>query len=507
MIRFIKILSIWIIFANSTALANYKQAKKHFARRDYRKAANAYYLAFSSAKKKSRKRKAEWGLAQSLQKSGLLYSSSKYYSIIVRRGRSASNPFFRNAMEELGRINARLSLGRSHIKKLFKKKLRLSDVPGPARGFYFYYKGIDAFSKRQFEKASDFFKKVPVSSEYYMEAVFHLGVVSNLSGNHSRAITYFEKVISGTRSERSAKEMREMSFMNIARVHYERKRYAQAISYYGRVPRSSNNWLDALWESSWAFFFMEKFNNSLGNIHTLHSPFFDNRFYPESYILQAITYLRLCRYDSVKEAMANFKKKYAPVYGDVKSMLNRYKSDPKNFYRFVYDYRQTGRLSRYKNAEQIVKKLSSIDAYQGARDTIRFADREIAMLRRFSSWRSSGLLETLRNFLKFKKKAAITNAGRLMYREGTTYYSQLLELSNQTKLIVAEMQLGKLQKLRSLINTNKSSKKVEFIGGLQKLKLNETLEYWPFEGEYWEDELGFYVYNLESQCRKPKKGK
>jgi hypothetical protein len=31
--------------------------------------------------------------------------------------------------------------------------------------------------------------------------------------------------------------------------------------------------------------------------------------------------------------------------------------------------------------------------------------------------------------------------------------------------------------------------------------LNQTLEYWPFEGEYWEDELGFYVYNLDSLCR------
>ena len=91
-----------------------------------------------------------------------------------------------------------------------------------------------------------------------------------------------------------------------------------------------------------------------------------------------------------------------------------------------------------------------------------------------------------------------------MYKEGASYYAQLLELSNQTKLIVAEMRLGKLQTLRSLISTDRGDKKVQFIGGLQKLKLNETLEYWPFEGEYWEDELGFYVYNLESLCKKSK---
>ncbi len=306
--------------------------------------------------------------------------------------------------------------------------------------------------------------------------------------------------MAGSRGRSKYEEIREMSLMNIARVHYEQRRYTQAISFYGQIPRSSENWLEALWESSWAFFFMEKFNNTLGNIHTLHSPFFANRFYPESYILQAITYLRLCRYESVKDAMKFFKKRYKSVYGDVKAMLNKYRGDPKGFYKLVYDYK-LGRLNKYDKAEQIIKKLSSIDAFKGARDTIRFADRELDQLREYRRWSGSGLLNSLKGFLKSKKRAAISAAGRLMYKEGTSYYTQLLELSNQTKLIVAEMQLGKLAKLRSLISVDKGSKKVEFIGGLQKLNINETLEYWPFEGEYWEDELGFYVYNLESLCK------
>lgn len=485
------------------AFGNYRRAKSSYAKRNYKMAASLYYKTYSRTKKNSEKRKSEWGLAQSLQKLGLLYSSSKYYSSIVRRGKKANNPYFRSSLEELGKINAKLSLGRSHITKLFKSKVRLSDIPGPARGFYFYYKGVEAFSKRKFEKASGYFKKVPSSSEYYLEAAFHLGVVSNVSGRHSRAVSYFERVLSGAGNSRKSQEIREMSLLNIARVHYEKKRFAKSISYYGQISRSSENWLDALWESSWAFFFMEKYNNSLGNIHTLHSPFFNNRFYPESFILQAITYLRLCRFKSVNDSMGDFKKRYSPVYGDVKAMLNRYRGDSKGFYKLVYDYKR-GKLSKYRNAEQVIKKLSSIDAYKGARDTMRFADRELDMLRKYRSWSSSGLLTNLRTFLSSKKKGAISNAGRLMYQEGTSYYSQLLELSNQTKLIVAEMQLGKLQKLRSLINVDRGRKKVQFIGGLQKLKINETLEYWPFEGEYWEDELGFYVYNLDSRCQKPR---
>jgi tetratricopeptide (TPR) repeat protein len=306
-------------------------------------------------------------------------------------------------------------------------------------------------------------------------------------------------VLAGTRDKSEYRELQEMSLMNIARVNYEIKRFPEAISYYGQIPRDSDNWLDAIWEASWAFFFMEKFNNSLGNIHTIHSPFFENRFYPEAYILQSITFLRMCRYDQVKESMRRFKDRYQPVFGDVKGMLNRYRGDPKGFFKFVYDY-NNGSMSSYRRAEEIVKKLSMIDAFKEAMDTIRFTDRELNNLKNFDGWGPSGLLESLTNFLESKKSAAVLDAGQRMYKEGTTYYTELLELSNQTKLIVAEMQLGKLANLRSMIKVGDDERKVQFIGGMQKLNINQTLEYWPFEGEYWEDELGFYVYNMASKC-------
>lgn len=482
------------------AMADYNAARARYAKGDYVGAAEFYFRSYSSPKDLAEKRKAEWGLAESLQKLGLLYSSSKYYSVIVRRGRRADNPFFRSALEELGRINSQLSLGQSHIVQLFKAQVRASDVPGPARGFYFYYKGVEAFSQERYEEASSHFTKVPSSSSYYLGASFHLGVISNLGGQHSRAITYFEKVLAGSRGRPEFEEIREMALLNIARINYEMKRHTQAIAYYGQIPRSSDNWLDALWEASWTFFFMQKFNNTLGNIHTLHSPFFENRFYPESYILQAITFLRLCRYDQVRESMRRFKVRYSPVYGDVKSMLARFQSDPNGFYKFVYDYERTGRMPQFRHAEEIITKLATTDSYKGARDTIRFTDRELDMLRRYRRWQDSGLLSSLVSFLQSKKAAAVSNAGRRMFREGTSYYTQLLELSNQTRLIVAEMQLGQLAKLRSLINVGAEERRVQFIGGMQELNINETLEYWPFEGEYWEDELGFYVYNMDSRC-------
>jgi tetratricopeptide (TPR) repeat protein len=489
-----------LVCSPKPAFANIGKAEQLLKTGNYAEAAQLFFNVYSAPRSRIERAKAEWGLGRSLQQMGLLYSASKYYSVIVRRGKTGANPYFRQAMEQLGIINSAVSLGQSHIVQLFKSKIGAADVPGPARGFYFYYQGIEAFDQRKLEIAASQFEKVPSGSSYYMGAQFYLGVVANLAGQHSKAVNHFEKVLNGTRGEDNLREMHELALMNIARIHYETKRYQQALGFYGRVPRDSDHWLDAIWETSWAFYMMEKFNNTLGQVHTIHSPFFMNRFYPESYILQSITFLRLCRFDQVKESMKRFKDRYAPTYSEIKAMLSRYQGQHKEFFSLVYRYKN-GQLKQFKNAEEVLKKLTLIDAFKGAVDIMRIADRESDRLSDYKGkFANSGLYQQLDEFLKSKKESAVSRSGREMYKLAATYYSQLLELSNQTKFIIAEMQLGKLQKLRSKISATDDDKRSEYIGGMQKLNIGEQLEYWPFEQEYWEDELGFYVYNLDSKC-------
>src|SRR5690606_26403190 len=357
-------------------------------------------------------------------------------------------------------------------------------------------------SKRRFEKAESFFRKVPSTSPYHVRAQFHLGVVANLQGSHSSAISYFQKVRDSAPRDEKGAWIREQANLNIARVHYETKRYRSAIQYYAQIPRESDNWLQALFEASWAFFLMQKHNNTLGTIHTLHSPFFINRFFPESYILQAITFLRLCRFKQVKSSMARFKARYQGTFSELKKMLSQYERDPKGFYKLVYDYR-VGSLNRLEISWAILDSLSRTDYFKEAYRTLRFSDAEIGRLTRYGSrWGQVGLLDELKRFLQDKKALAIRDAGRRLYNEASGYFAYLTELSNQTRLINTEMVLGRVDRFRSKLNVGTADKKANFIGGLSELNVAQDLEYWPFEGEYWEDELGGYVYNIGSLCGK-----
>lgn len=499
-----KINAILVIFTMLIApnlFANMKTAQKLYRKKEYVDAAALFYQVYrKSSTGNPRKYKAEWMTAQSLKKIKLYYSASKFLSRIVRRGVGRKNKYFRQAMEDLGRINNRVNLGQSHIVQLFKTRINPANIPGPARGFYFYYKGIESFSVKRFKSAKGFFKRVQSKSQYFSKAQFHLGVIENLSGNHSKGISYFRKVIDLAEDEENGDWLTEQSNLNIARIYYETKKYRDAIAYYARIPRASDNWLQALFEASWAFFIMEKSNNTLGNIHTLHSPFFDHRFFPESYILQSVTFLRLCRYDRVKKSMNRFKKRYKPVLKDIKSLLSRTENNSRKFFKIVYEY-NSGSLRSYQNAWEILDALSRTDSYKQAGTTINFASKELAILSRApKTWKSVGLLSEIKSFLVKKKIAAKNDTGRRLYRQAVGFYKYLIELSNQTKLITAELLLGKVDALRSKMKIKTSPKKGNFIGGMKRLKIGQDLEYWPFEGEYWEDELGGYVYNVASKC-------
>ena len=490
-----------LLGVGSDLFGSMSKARRALAERKLSKAAVLFYQESKSGKRHKRIQ-AQLGLADTLYRMRLFYSASMYYSNLVRAGYKGNKSYFRKGLAKLGTIDTEFNLGQSHVVQLLKLKINSSQVPPPAKGFYFYYKGVEAFTRRGFKSAGQMFKRVSASSPYYTKAQFHLGVIATISGKRGKGIEYFEKVKRLANGAANEVWLTQQANLNIARTYYEAKQFKKAITYYARIPRESDNWLQALFEASWAFFMMEKANNTLGNIHTLHSPFFENRFFPESYILQAVTFLRLCRYERVRESVALFKKRYDPVTKDVRLLLERYNDRKRDFFDVVLKYR-TGELRQFRRAWAILDALARTDTFKQALLTVRNSNDELEKLDSAPrSWRNAGLLGDLRDFLRKKKAAATADTGVRMFRQGTDFYRYLVDLSEQTRLITAELLLGKVDSLRQKLNIHTEKRKANFIGGMKPLKVGEKLEYWPFEGEYWEDELGGYVFNIDSICKK-----
>ena len=93
-------------------------------------------------------------------------------------------------------------------------------------------------------------------------------------------------------------------------------------------------------------------------------------------------------------------------------------------------------------------------------------------------------------------------AGKDVYFQTADNYNYLLRLSNETRLINLEVLSGNTDKIRSdYLSEPVAGDGLVWGEGMQPLNLKQSMEYWPFQGEYWENELGFYRYNIDSQCK------
>lgn len=449
--------------------------------------------------------KAEFLLAESLKNAGLPYSASFFYGRVVSKGPRFED--FRQAMNALSDLNARIPLGRANIAGLFRTKFDPISIPPSAQGFYFYYRGLETFESNPTKKlnlirARSDFDRVQGSSPYYALAQFYLGIIYSTMKNPELAVAAFKRA----QGRAGSQGIRELSTMNLARAYYEMKSYRKAFGEYSRIPRDSDLWLQTLLEGAWAFFMIQKHNNTLGNIHTLHSPFFKDRFYPESYILQAITYLRLCRLDSAKDSLKSFGKNYKNKFVDLNKLLKTYNKQYTGFYDVIAKYRNTKRIQDFSEAAEIADSVSRSDAFKEGQTVVRALDKERSMLRARSGRLGDGLVTVLRKSLEDLRLATAERTGQQGFDLAVQLFRYLQDLSNQVRLINIELLSNQTDALRSEYQGESfGSDSSEWGEGMKELDLKRQLEFWPFEQEYWEDELGAYVYNIDSRCGGSKK--
>lgn len=460
-------------------------------------AAKIFYQVVTSSSGEM-KQDAEMGLAQSLKLGGFPYASAYFFSRLVNLGPRGKH--FRGALDALSELNSRVPLGRASIAGLFQTKADQMEIPPGAKGFYHYYKGLEVFdsgpqNQGNLVKAKSEFDRVPAGSPYYTLAQFYLGVIYSLLKNSDSALDSFK------RAARSSNDnVRQLAVINLARVYYERKEYRASFENYSKIPRDSDLWLQGIFEGAYGFFMIQKHNNALGNLHTITSPFFDRRFYPETYILKAITYLRLCDIKEVDRSLKQFQDRYKPKFSDLNRLLRTYKGQSTAFYDIVARYRNTKSMKEFTAAVDIIDAVSRTEGFKEGQTVVRNVERERSLLRTRGA-RLDAVSEVLKKYYSDLRSATAERTGQQAFDHALQLFRYLQDLSNQTRLINLERQAIVTDTIREEYQGDPAgADKTEWGEGMRPLNLKQQLEYWPFEGEYWEDELGAYVYNIDSKC-------
>jgi len=337
----------------------------------------------------------------------------------------------------------------------------------------------------------------------FARARFVEGLVLYALGDQAKAVEAFKDVVRLTnpkKVEEADPLLRESAFLQLARIHYENRQNRYAIFYYGKMPWGGENWLEGLWEASYAHYRIADYEKTLGNLLTLQSPYFRDEYFPESWVLKSIVYYENCRYPEARKILQDFDRIYGPVFEELESFTAGQQRPVAYFDLIDEAQKSTATDARTGTLRKIMRLAFTDSNIKRLVETIGEIEEEldVGIGDRRPEFRQSALAKELSDALTAEREQLIQEAGararqKLEYeRDGLrTLLAQALRIQIEISRKEREALEGSLAK----------GGQVEVVRDLQfSYAVSDEHLFWPYEGEFWRDELGTYAYTLTKGC-------
>ena len=411
---------------------------------------------------------------------GLYYSSYRSFRKVLLTADGKNNQVYEKAIKNVVIITDRLKMVELAGSVLAKVPSNL--VPSSVSDMNHYAQGVYYFWKQNRARALSHLKSVHPGSQFYLKSLFHIGVLATQRKDYKEAAFHFKKIMNLTRGKKRYFDIAELARLNLARVVYAGGALETSISLYSRFLSSSPHWLTVLFEASWPLMRVNDTTVSLGNLHTILSPFYQEDMVGEGYILRATILYTLCKYEEMRTTLAQFFKIYDPVMRSMQAERSSIKSS-ESFYTAYTE--KKGLNSAFVN---YVERDQGIQNKLKVQELLR---NERTQLARFN--RNPQVQEFAKNIVDVDRSLS-RQIGATIRRLHKTRLSELLEQREQANYLKVEIVTGE----KELIEGQQGLPPKRIVD--VETSVAEGYRFWPFIGEYWEDELGAFVYTTESAC-------
>jgi TolA-binding protein len=516
------------------AKARLDSAKKLFDEKAYGTAALAFDQIVRDRSLAEGHAEARYWLAKSLARLGLSYSALTQFDEILSRGPTGSK-YYPSALEWMFFLGKRLKNEQPLLSRV--AKYSASNVPPSYQDKFNYLLAKYEFERgralqdagRVSDARSSFTEArrlaslvrkdaggaapLPTSTgeaasgdvgDTYARARFVDGLVLYASGDEPAAVESFKDVVRLTSPKRNRSAdpaLRETAFLQLARIHYENRQNRYAIWYYDKMPWGGENWLEGLWEASYAHYRIGDYEKTLGNLLTLQSPYFRDEYFPESYILKAIVYYENCRYPEARAILEDFSGMYEAVYDELATITAKPEA-PSATYELIASAQKEKAESEHARLMRKIMKLSFTDEnIQRLNESIRAVEDEmdVGIGESRGEFRQSALAKDLLEKLKADRAALVDEAGRRARAKLEYERDTLRALLTQALRIKIEVSRKEREALEGSLA---AGSQVEVLRDLKfSAAVSDEHLYWPYEGEFWRDELGTYSYTLTKGCK------
>lgn len=484
---------------------------------EYYKAAMGFYNILGHEEWLSLHESAQYYFSESLYRVNLYQACQYELTKILFKG-PENNNYFTAALVKLLAITYETKDETVIFAVL--SNIPLEKFPRKFRNELIYLLGKMYFYQGQIDEAYVKFSQVDTGSAFFAKANYFMGIIEVQRKEYEKAKDTFEVIQNAPNvavEYGETKKVKEMSKLATGQLFYaaahdapeelKEEIFMTAIKYYDQVDRHNVQWFETLFEKTWAATMIGRYDVSLGTGLTLSSPNFDKVFMPEIHLIEAITWYTLCKYPQARSTLNDFMTRYGAMHNQLKTYLSTKAPNmkPEDIYEDL--------LSQYFSAydgnttelpievlTQVLNDVKFLDFYEHVQEL----DREFVNIDSTPNYFRNGdfYLSTRkkmrRQLINVKKKAGRWALSEL--KDTEISLNQLLGNASNIDFELTDSERKRLEKASLYgveFKSNVSLKEEELLSPA----VTEDFQYWPFNGEFWEDELGYYIMAVEQECQ------
>ena len=454
-------------------------------------------------------------LGKSLYKLGFYHSAHTIFLRVAREG--PASPHYNGCLSLLTRTSDILKDYDGFMSVL--QGVPTTNRPRRVRSTLLYLIGLNQYLDEDFSDAVNTLDGVSVNSRFYAKAQFITGMALYRMEENRKAVRTFRDLVEARTLVGEPDEIRDiqdLAVLNMARIYYRVEDFDRAELIYDLVPRDSRYWPQALYEMAYVNFWQSDYNVALGLLLTVHSPFFAGKYYlPEVDILEALVYFNLCEYErveriikpyqaytkQVRDNIRTFRKTYGiAIQGDMEA----FHRDPRAMEAAMKAYARVYRTATPGEAvgipTEVMASVESQRDFQNLHHHLVMIRKEMDLLNSGRTmWRGTALGNTLLHTLKQDAAKVRADAGRFLLIQLSQVEVDLSYLLRQSEIIYLEVVKAQKEEYEDRFRNP------EYVETYEQLEHSYATEsryiFWPFTGEFWRDELGYYRFTEHGSCR------
>jgi hypothetical protein len=369
----------------------------------------------------------------------------------------------------------------------FSKNLALARTED-VRGKMAYLAARESFRNESYGLALGILKIVKEGDPVYPDAKELEGVILNQQGRPNDALVPFEAAKKAGRDK--GVRFNDLVSLNMARSYYAAGNYPKAIAGYAAVSRGSEFWPQAQFERAWAHFRIDDINGTLGVLYSLNTPFFTDWYFPEADLLRVYGMFLMCKFPQADEEIAGFRAAYKPIDEALRGWGGK---SPKESFALARRYVETG--AHDPLPESILRPYASEERLLASIAAVKSADDE---LERMKAVAANPFTEAARSWVEARRDTLVDDEGKRIGARIDEQEAQIGQMLADTEIFGLDILRMKTQLYEQAASIGKMPNAARTVKRDDRVR--KGWQEWPFEGEVWADELGYYRVDATPEC-------